>query len=378
MEGFLHARAGTRQAVFFAHYDGQVSPCARGDSHTCIYRCRLASGFSMRARGLADFDYAVANVDRFLHARAGTRALRRDSHETLLVSPCARGDSPVGYRHRHTDGGFSMRARGLAYRRTPPNPCLWFLHARAGTRKLSSPGNALVGVSPCARGDSDMKAVRILCASGFSMRARGLGGRCGHSARSLGFLHARAGTRWDDDVQGDWIEVSPCARGDSLPARVAAETRLGFSMRARGLVNTAMKQGFLSRFLHARAGTRYAVRRWRPSWPVSPCARGDSHGASPRARVRLGFSMRARGLARLWSVCVLGRWFLHARAGTRFDLSTSLDVPEVSPCARGDSAKPPAAIPVTSGFSMRARGLGRRRYPRRANSRFLHARAGTR
>ena len=67
------------------------------------------------------------------------------------------------------------------------------------------------------------------------MRARGLVRGYRHKYAYVRFLHARAGTRWEDDVQLEWVEVSPCARGDSLMRGGRARPACGFSMRARGL-----------------------------------------------------------------------------------------------------------------------------------------------
>ena len=49
--------------------------------------------------------------------------------------------------------------------------------------------------------------------------------------------------------------------------------------------------------------------------------------------------MRARGLALVTDGILVNSRFLHARAGTRIRPTTSADTRKVSPCARGDSCR---------------------------------------
>ena len=217
-------------------------------------------GFSMRARGLGGCDrrrewsdqflHARAGTrwrgrkaglvhKRFLHARAGTRAWMIESVWKNLVSPCARGDSRFAHMGPAHDGGFSMRARGLAYRERWTIYAGWFLHARAGTRGDASESASEGGVSPCARGDSLLASLNVIVEIGFSMRARGLDPLTYLYRRRYRFLHARAGTRAYMERLGFQTRVSPCARGDSVVAGNPPAQASGFSMRARGLVARA-------------------------------------------------------------------------------------------------------------------------------------------
>ena len=236
----------------------------------------------------------------FLHARAGTRCSYTVPVAPTVVSPCARGDSGKTYVLSYCTGGFSMRARGLGapLHVTLPHP--GFLHARAGTRSLRTTTGKADRVSPCARGDSQLADAVITVSPGFSMRARGLGGKGSFGTTGYGFLHARAGTRTSPAEYESQGAVSPCARGDSLIVFCAILAAGGFSMRARGLGYPSSTASRSSRFLHARAGTRSAsfAAIWRAL--VSPCARGDSSSARSRHTRWLGFSMRARGLAATW------------------------------------------------------------------------------
>ena len=195
LERFLHARAGTRRISHQASHPCTVSPCARGDSCHIRGRRVMARGFSMRARGLGIISFCRSRSPRFLHARAGTRPRSTGRLSSMKVSPCARGDSVRRESPRPREPGFSMRARGLASGQRRPGVRQWFLHARAGTRSCRHRMAGSAAVSPCARGDSGVEVGEDVLADGFSMRARGLVG-LGPQPRYLPrFLHARAGTR---------------------------------------------------------------------------------------------------------------------------------------------------------------------------------------
>ena len=314
---FLHARAGTRSSASMNMVRFGVSPCARGDSSVIVMDRMAMTGFSMRARGLAAYPPSRSGNARFLHARAGTRRTDRVGRTRDGVSPCARGDSVVQTVCRQRLLGFSMRARGLAPLPVLRRRRSGFLHARAGTRYTYAGTRWSSAVSPCARGDSPRPIARRPGYPGFSMRARGLGILRLDDAGLSRFLHARAGTRYRRMGRRRAASVSPCARGDSSCSPSSTLGGAGFSMRARGLAHQLGYPTGSGRFLHARAGTRWLRTAVWVGRQVSPCARGDSYDHGVERGHAEGFSMRARGLVdESGPPCTITR-FLHARAGTR-------------------------------------------------------------
>ncbi len=171
--------------------------------------------------------------------------------------------------------GSSPRVRGTGFQRPIPSVEARFIPARAGNSTSGSNRNRHSAVHPRACGEQQLSAGRRSWPAGSSPRVRGTGQRLHRHRRIDRFIPARAGNRGRGAAGHRRRPVHPRACGEQITPIMGEVTSVGSSPRVRGTGVRLGRQGFVGRFIPARAGNSGATDRSAHRSAVHPRACGE-------------------------------------------------------------------------------------------------------
>ena len=151
--------------------------------------------------------------------------------------------------------------------------------------------------------------------SGLSPLARGTRREKERMNKCMGFIPARAGNSPDKEELQWHRSVYPRSRGELFYRRRPWRSCCGLSPLARGTHIQHRKPRCISRFIPARAGNSFLVRKNSRCIPVYPRSRGELHLDQVSMFRRPGLSPLARGTRVVVKRETESRRFIPARAG---------------------------------------------------------------